>query len=228
MIELSGQRGHLMYYAVIGEMLFSVQADDQKKIREDLMRTLEYINTYYKEDIVSDLAPIETGKFCGFFHTGRHVLEILDIIQFRFRKIPVRFGIGIGEMLTDFCPSGGSAAGPAYEYAKEALESLQHANDYQVSRILVMAEAYKEQLFFLNESLHLCDFVQQRWKSLQSMIMEITILKTGYEEPPKQTELAEIFKTSKQNINRAVRGMGYHQYIRTKREMQKLFCRYWG
>lgn len=228
MIKLSEKRGHFMYYAVIGEMLFSEKSDDQEKIREDLMRTLEYINTYYKEDIASDLIPMEEGKFCGFFYTGRHVLEILDIIQFRFRKIPVRFGVGIGEMLTALSPSGGNAAGPAYEYAKKALNSLQHENDYQVSRILVMADTHEDQLSFLNESLHMCDFVQQRWKSLQSMIMEITILKTGYEEPPKQTELAEIFKTSKQNINRAVRGMGYHQYIRTKREMQKLFCRYWG
>ena len=92
-----------MYYAVIGEMLFSEKPDNQEKIREDLMRTLEYINTYYKEDIASDLVPTEEGKFCGFFYTGRHVLEILDIIQFRFRKIPIRFGVGIGEMLQLFC-----------------------------------------------------------------------------------------------------------------------------
>ena len=31
-----------MYYAVIGEMLFSEKPDNQEKIREDLMRTLVY------------------------------------------------------------------------------------------------------------------------------------------------------------------------------------------
>lgn len=218
-----------MYYAVIGELLHSPKAEYDEKIQEDLLRTLEYINTYYKEDIASDFAPAGQGQFRGYFRTGRHLLEMLDIIQFRFRKNEVQFGIGIGEMLTDLLPTGsGSAAGPACEYAEEALRVLGRDNDYRVSRILVMAKTKEEELRLINESLHMCDYIQGRWKSLQSMIMEITILKTGYEEPPKQTELAEIFKTSKQNINRAVRGMGYHQYIRTKREIQNLFCRYWG
>ncbi len=124
-----------MYYAVIGEMLFSEKPDNQEKIREDLMRTLEYINTYYKEDIASDLVPTEEGKFCGFFYTGRHVLEILDIIQFRFRKIPVRFGVGIGEMLTLFRLPG--------EMLRDRLMNMQrkHSTDYRM-RMTIKYQGY--------------------------------------------------------------------------------------
>lgn len=218
-----------MYYAVIGEIIFPPKTEDYSKIEADLLRTLDYINTYYKEDLASDLAIMNSGSFRGFFRTGAHLLEILDIIQFRFRRVSVRFGVGIGEMLTDITAAGNqSVAGPALEHAQKALQMLKHANDYQVSKLLIYTDQSASWLPLINEGMHLCDYIQGRWKSLQSMIMEITILKTGYGEPPKQTELAEIFKTSKQNINRAVRGMGYHQYIRTKREMQFLLKEHWG
>lgn len=218
-----------MYYAVIGEIIFPPKTEDYSKIQEDLLRTLDYINTYYKEDLASDLTILNSGRFRGFFKTGTHLLEILDIIQFRFRKISVRFGIGIGEMSADVAFQGNSnVEGPALEHAQKALQMLKHSNDYQVSKLLIYTDLNASWLPIVNEGLHLCDYIQGRWKSLQSLIMEITILKTGYAEPPKQTELAEIFKTSKQNINRAVRGMGYHQYIRTKREMQFLLKEHWG
>lgn len=218
-----------MYYAVIGEIVSSPKNKADAKLQEDLIRTLDYINMYYKEDLASDLSITDEGSFRGFFQTGGHLLEILDIIQFRFRQVSVRFGVGIGEMLTDIAEAGsGNVAGPALEHAEAALRILKQSNDYQVSKVLIQTDLDASFVPLLNEGLHLCDYIQGRWKSLQSMIMEITILKTGYAEPPKQTELAEIFKTSKQNINRAVRGMGYHQYIRTKREMQFLLKEHWG
>lgn len=218
-----------MYYAVIGEIIFPPKTEDYSKIEEDLIRTLDYINTYYKEDLASDLSVLDSGHFRGVFKTGAHLLEILDIIQFRFRRVSVRFGVGIGEMLDDITDAGKKIiTGPALEHAQKALQVLKHSNDYQVSKLLIHTDQNVSWLPLINEGIHLCDYIQGRWKSLQSMIMEITILKTGYGEPPKQTELAEIFKTSKQNINRAVRGMGYHQYIRTKREMQFLLQNHWG
>ncbi|HBA64542.1 MAG TPA: hypothetical protein DCZ20_11855 [Lachnospiraceae bacterium] len=208
-----------MAYAVIGEALYPQSAEKQEKLRNDLKDTLDYINNYYQEDIVSGFRLTRENEFQGMLSSGVHLLEILDIIQFRFTSVSVRFGVGVDK--TD----GGQSA---LEAARKALTRLSQANDYQVSKILLLSEEEAEWLDMVNESLHLCDYIQGRWKSLQSMIMEITILKTGYAEPPKQTELAEIFKTSKQNINRAVRGMGYQQYIRAKREIQKLLQEKWG
>lgn len=207
-----------MWYTVIGEALYPKQSEKREKLRNDLKNTLEYINNYYQEDIAAAFVLTVENEFQGSLKSGAHLLEILDIIQFRFTSVDVRFGVGIG----------GQETHSACENAQKALNRLRQENDYQVSKILIVSGEPAEWMNMVNENLHLCDYIQGRWKSLQSMIMEITILKTGYAEPPRQTELAELFKTSKQNINRAVRGMGYHQYIRSKREVQKLLKEKWG
>lgn len=223
-----------MLYAVIGEALYPKQNEKREKLQNDLKNTLEYINNYYQEDIAAAFSLTMENEFQGSLKSGAHLLEILDIIQFRFTSVNVRFGVGIGDPDTEdeLYPGLGDhtpdRAGGACENARKALGRLRQENDYQVSKILIVSSESAEWMHMVNENLHLCDYIQGRWKSLQSMIMEITILKTGYAEPPKQTELAELFKTSKQNINRAVRGMGYHQYIRAKREVQKLLQEKWG
>ena len=69
----------------------------------------------------------------------------------------------------------------AYKYAtKKALSRLSMRMWHQVSRILVMADTDEDSLSFLNESLHMCDFVQQWLKSLQKVHYGDYNFKTGY------------------------------------------------
>ena len=208
-----------MAYVVLGEALYPHQEEKRLRYQNDLKHILEYINSIYRTELADLFELVSENEFRGALRSGSHLLEILDIIQFRFPSVSVRFGIGIESSI--YTEQAGVCAA-------QALEALRKKNDYQVSKTLIMSEEEADWFSVVNESLHLCDYLQGRWKSLQSMIMEATILKTGYGEPTKQTELADLFKTSKQNINRAIRGMGYYQFIRTKREIQNLMTQKWG
>jgi len=111
-----------MYIAIIGDLVDSKHISDRNVIQEKLKAILSTINDTYKEEISSKFMITLGDEFQGLLHSGKVVMDIIEIIAREIFPTRLRFGIGVGEILTSIeyeMPLG--ADGPAYYNARAVI-----------------------------------------------------------------------------------------------------------
>lgn len=113
------------YIAIIGDIRDSKKLKDRKTTQEKLKRALDDLNEKYSEDISSKFMITLGDEFQGLLCNGSNILQIITEIESKMYPVKIRYGVGIGEIITDInADMAIGADGPGYHKAREAVEYL--------------------------------------------------------------------------------------------------------
>lgn len=212
-----------MYIALIGAVIQSNQRGSHNISRE-LTDVLDQINQNYQASLTVDLTMTNQDEFQGVFKATEHLFEIIDIIKFSLYPMEFRFGVGLGEIQTAMDGRKiGEMDGPAFWHARSAVNRVLEENASQLSRILLSAGGDGSEFQLLNDSLKLCDFVENRWRDSQRELVKISLLANGHSDHVLQSNLAKELGISRQAANQRVQSSGFYQFIRMKQSVSDTF-----
>lgn len=142
---------------------------------------------------------------------------IIDRIQEAFYgQISIRFGIGLGEILTEINPKQSIGAdGPAYWQAREAIDFIHDHNDYGTSQL-----AFSSEVNQLNQAVNALltssDYIKAGWNKTQHEFFQ-QLLEAGiYSEDFKQKPLAQAFELSQSAFTKRLKSSGVKLYLRNR------------
>ncbi|MHC1735628.1 MAG: SatD family protein [Erysipelotrichaceae bacterium] len=212
-----------MYIAIIADMIGSRTLDARHDIQLRLVETLNQVNRDYEDQIASNFTITLGDEFQGLLLNASKLLEIIEKIKAAMHPVDLRFGIGIGEISTEINRMQSIGAdGPAYWFARSAIDHLKKENDYDVSRSQLQLSSKEDWVEVVNDSLKLCDYVESKWVKSQREFIDLSIMNYGFNLDFKQIEIAETFGMSVQMVNKKLQNTGYYQYIRLKQSINDL------
>ena len=200
------------YIAIIGDIKKSRELKDRNSVQEQLKETLSIINERYKNDISAKFLITLGDEFQGLLHTGQHVLEIIEEIQRAIYPVEVRFGIGVGEIVTDINPDMAIGAdGPGYYKARQAIDLLKQNEQKkmsQVSDIRIEADGENDiTIMLLNTILLLLSVIKGNWSDRQrEIIWDVLIHQDG------QKKSADRLHVAQSSIQRSLVKGNYYAY----------------
>ncbi len=212
-----------MYVALIGAV---IQGDQQEILenRKSLNEVLDQMNRDYQSGLAVNLAMTTVAEFQGVFKKTEDLFEIIDKIKFSLYPLEFRFGVGLGTIETAVKGRKvGDIDGPAFWHAQGAITRVLEENASQLSRILLSAGGDGSEFQLLNDSLKLCDFVENRWRDSQRELVKISLLANGHSDQILQSELAKELGISRQAANQRVQSSGIYQFIRMKQSVSETF-----
>ncbi|RSJ92186.1 hypothetical protein D8792_02935 [Streptococcus cristatus] len=127
----------MLYIALIGDLIESKQLKNRKQAQKDLQDMMAVLNQDYQDYLVSPFTITTGDEFQALLRPNSEVMRLIDQIALGFPH-PIRFGLGLGEIVTDINREQSIGSdGPAYWKARAAIEAIHEKNDYGSSRIAV-------------------------------------------------------------------------------------------
>ena len=112
--------------ALIGDIRKSKQLKNRKEVQDKLRDVLEDINVKYESDIAAKFVITLGDEFQGLLFNEKNMLHIIQEIKMRLYPVELRYGIGIGKIVTDINSEMALGAdGPGYYNARNAMETVQ-------------------------------------------------------------------------------------------------------
>lgn len=113
------------YVAIIGDIKESKKIKNRNEVQAKLKKILDEINKFYAKDISSKFILTLGDEFQGLLCNGANAVYIISKIERKMYPIKIRFGVGIGEIITDIDREMAIGAdGPGFHKAREAIEYL--------------------------------------------------------------------------------------------------------
>ncbi|MBP2619759.1 SatD family protein [Streptococcus panodentis] len=205
----------MLYIALIGDLIESKQLKNRKQAQKDLQDMMAVLNQDYQAYLVSPFTVTTGDEFQALFRPNPELMQILDQIALGFPH-PIRFGLGLGEILTDINPEQSIGAdGPAYWRARAAINAVHEKNDYGTSRIAVsLGDDASSQA--VNTVLSACSFIQSKWNTSQREVLERMLLEYIYDEDFSHGEVAELLHISSSALSKRLKSSGLKIYLRNR------------
>lgn len=211
------------YIAIIGDIKKSKEIGDRKHVQIKLSNVLNSINQKYESTIAAKFMITLGDEFQGLLHEGTNVMDIVEEIQREMYPIEIRFGIGVGEIITDINSEMAIGAdGPGYHKAREAVEELKHIeqkNKTQASdiRIKIEDDTYSVSTM-LNTIFSLMAVIRNNWSERQREIIWEFDKNKG-----SQLECAERLQISQSSVQRSLANGNYYAYKDARDTVNNVF-----
>lgn len=120
-----------LYLAMIGDIVNSKKLSTQyrREVQISLEKILDEINELYREHIVSQFLITLGDEFQGLLHPDAPIYQIIGKIMEDVNAnlknnniVEIRFGIGLGTLVTELKSVAIGMDGPAFHLARQALE----------------------------------------------------------------------------------------------------------
>lgn len=211
------------YIAIIGNIIHSKQVSQRSNTIEGLKQQLNRINHSFAQDFASPFTITKGDEFQALCKPNPYIFLMIDQIQLAFRdEVEIRFGIGLGEILTAIDPKLSIGAdGPAYWEAQKALKFIQDKDDYGSSKVAFSSE-YKQIDRVINPLLNSSDFIKATWNKSQTDLFEVLINNKIYQEDFKQKPVAEKMKLSQSAFTKRLKSSGLKLYFRNRKTVMDL------
>lgn len=206
------------YIALIGNIIHSKQVSNRSNTIEHLKQQLNSINHSFAQDFASPFTLTKGDEFQALCKPNPYIFLMIDQIQLAFRdQLEIKFGIGLGEILTAIDPKQSIGAdGPAYWEARKAIDFIHGNHDYGTSKIAFSSE-YKQIDRVINPLLTSSDFIKATWNSSQTDLFEFLISNKIYQEEFKQKPIAEKMKLSQSAFTKRLKSSGIKLYFRNRK-----------
>ncbi len=214
-----------MYYAIVGDMVNSKKITNRLKMQEKLKAYLEKINQEYKEIIAANFIITLGDEFQGLLKSPLYLFDILYKTQIAMKPLKIRFGIGIGDILTtiDNKMSIGSD-GPAWWFARDMINDLKSNQKglKRIANIKVAGEFDQDLLDLININLSICYSIMKNWTSEQREVVEYIISNYGLNDQFIQKDIAKEIGISPVNLNKKLKLSLYYDWVYTHKKIEKL------
>ena len=207
----------MMYIALIGDIIESKKIQDRAQVQQQLLRLMKELNWQYQDYLISPFTVTTGDEFQALFSPNSYMFQIIDQLSVAFSPYEIRFGIGVGEMVTEINKEQSIGSdGPAYWLAREAINHIHDKNDYGINHISVFL-ADEEVTWTVNAMLAACSFIQSKWTEVQYDVLKQLLTENIYDETLSHKEIARSLGITPSAFNKRIKASGLKIYLRNKR-----------
>ena len=207
----------MMYIALIGDIIESKKIQDRAQVQQQLLRLMKELNWQYQDYLISPFTVTTGDEFQALFSPNSYMFQIIDQLSVAFSPYEIRFGIGVGEMITEINKEQSIGSdGPAYWLAREAINHIHDKNDYGINHISVFL-ADEEVTWTVNAMLAACSFIQSKWTEVQYDVLKQLLTENIYDETFSHKEIARLLGITPSAFNKRIKASGLKIYLRNKR-----------
>ncbi len=208
--------------ALIGDIRKSKQLKNRKEVQDKLRDVLEDINVKYESDIAAKFVITLGDEFQGLLFNEKNMLHIIQEIKMRLYPVELRYGIGIGKIVTDINSEMALGAdGPGYYNARNAMETVQQ-NEKRNKAILTdirldVGNHENSQIILMNTIFELLKTVELGWTDRQrEIIWDMLCHQDG------QAEVAKRLGITQSYVQKVLAKGRYYTYEKALKDVENI------
>ncbi|MFS8949729.1 SatD family protein [Streptococcus australis] len=203
-----------MYLALIADVIDSKMVQERFDLQKQLEKTLQTMNELFGEFIASNFTLTLGDEFQGLLKADAPVFQIIDTLRSELTPTQLRFGIGLGEILTNIDPLQSIGAdGPAYWNARAAINLVHQKNDYGNTQIYFSCGKEKQD-FFVNALIASGEAIRSGWRGSQEEILLDLLKRCVYSENFSQQDLAQSLEINPSALSKRLKSSSIRVYLR--------------
>ena len=195
-----------MYIALIADVIDSKLFKERSDLQKKLEAVLFHMNNRFETYLASRLTLTLGDEFQALFTLDAPIFQIIDSLRQDLKPAQLRFGIGLGKIVTDIDPLQSIGAdGPAYWNARAAINLVHQKNDYGNTQ-LYFSSGKKEEDFQINALLAAGEAIKLRG------LLKLSI----YSEDFSQQELAQALSLNPSALSKRLKSSSIRVYLRSR------------
>ncbi len=211
------------YIAIIGDIKDSKKIISRDEVQEKLKKALNDINNKHHEHIASKFTITLGDEFQGLLNNGKNIMAIITEIEMKMYPLRIRFGIGIGQIITEINHEMAIGAdGPGYYKAREAVEYIkQNEKRKQASEADVRLEIEgerQETVDLINTILSLMTTIKHSWSERQRQTIWDML-----EHQDSQSNAAQRLGIRQSSVQKNLANGNYYTYKEAINTVEKAF-----
>lgn len=203
-----------MYLALIADVIDSKMVQARFNLQKQLEETLQKMNGLFADYLASRFTLTLGDEFQALLEVDAPVFQIIDTLRLELNPTQLRFGIGLGEIVTAIDPlQSVGADGPAYWNARAAINLVHQKNDYGNTQIY-FSSGKENQDFFVNALIASGEAIRSSWRDSQEEILLNLLKRSVYSESFSQQDLAHSLALNPSALSKRLKSSSIRVYLR--------------
>ena len=203
-----------MYLALIADVIDSKMVQERFDLQKQVEKTLQKMNELFGDYLASRFTLTLGDEFQALLEVDAPIFQIIDTLRLELNPTQLRFGIGLGEIVTDIDPLQSIGAdGPAYWNARAAINLVHQKNDYGNTQIY-FSSGKENQDFFVNSLIASGEAIRSGWRDSQEEILLNLLKRSVYSETFSQQDLAQSLGLNPSALSKRLKSSSIRVYLR--------------
>ena len=203
-----------MYLALIADVIDSKMVQERFDLQKQVEKTLQKMNELFGDYLASRFTLTLGDEFQALLKVDAPVFQIIDTLRSELTPTQLRFGIGLGEIVTAIDPlQSVGADGPAYWNARAAINFVHQKNDYGNTQIY-FSSGKENQDFFVNALIASGEAIRSGWRDSQEEILLNLLKRSVYSESFSQQDLAQSLAINPSALSKRLKSSSVRVYLR--------------
>ena len=203
-----------MYLALIADVIDSKMVQERFDLQKQVEKTLQKMNELFGDYLASRFTLTLGDEFQALLKVDAPVFQIIDTLRSELTPTQLRFGIGLGEIVTAIDPLQSIGAdGPAYWNARAAINLVHQKNDYGNTQIY-FSSGKENQDFFVNALIASGEAIRSSWRGSQEEILLDLLKRCVYSENFSQQDLAQSLEINPSALSKRLKSSSIRVYLR--------------
>ena len=203
-----------MYLALIADVIDSKMVQERLDLQKQVEKTLQKMNELFGDYLASRFTLTLGDEFQALLEVDAPVFQIIDTLRLELNPTQLRFGIGLGEIVTAIDPlQSVGADGPAYWNARAAINFVHQKNDYGNTQIY-FSSGKENQDFFVNALIASGEAIRSGWRDSQEEILLNLLKRSVYSESFSQQDLAQSLAINPSALSKRLKSSSVRVYLR--------------
>ena len=203
-----------MYLALIADVIDSKMVQERFDLQKQVEKTLQKMNEVFGDYLASRFTLTLGDEFQALLKVDAPVFQIIDTLRSELTPTQLRFGIGLGEIVTAIDPLQSIGAdGPAYWNARAAINLVHQKNDYGNTQIY-FSSGKENQDIFVNALIASGEAIRSSWRGSQEEILLDLLKRCVYSENFSQQDLAQSLEINPSALSKRLKSSSIRVYLR--------------
>ena len=203
-----------MYLALIADVIDSKMVQERFNLQKQLEKTLRKMNELFGDYLASCFTLTLGDEFQALLKMDAPVFQIIDTLRSELSPTQLRFGIGLGEIVTAIDPLQSIGAdGPAYWNARAAINLVHQKNDYGNTQIYFSSGNDSKDLL-VNALIASGEAISSGWRGSQEEILLDLLKRFVYSENFSQQDLAQSLDINPSALSKRLKSSSIRVYLR--------------
>ena len=203
-----------MYLALIADVIDSKMVQERFNLQKQLEKALRKMNELFGDYLASCFTLTLGDEFQALLKVDAPVFQIIDTLRSELTPTQLRFGIGLGEIVTAIDPLQSIGAdGPAYWNARAAINLVHQKNDYGNTQIYFSSGNDSKDLL-VNALIASGEAIRSGWRGSQEEILLDLLKRFVYSENFSQQDLAQSLDINPSALSKRLKSSSIRVYLR--------------
>ena len=203
-----------MSLALIADVIDSKMVQERLDLQKQVGKTLQKMNELFGDYLASRFTLTLGDEFQALLKVDAPIFQIIDTLRSELTPTQLRFGIGLGEIVTAIDPlQSVGADGPAYWNARAAINFVHQKNDYGSTQIY-FSSGKENQDFFVNALIASGEAIRSGWRDSQEEILLNLLKRSVYSESFSQQDLAQSLAINPSALSKRLKSSSIRVYLR--------------